>query len=210
MILQGNVIHNIGDYIVIGTDQIAKKRIRFDYEKKRYEIVTERFDDKGTIDKKKYIVLEYIGNGNFRESITGTIITVDPYNDNLIAPIHSIRGYEEEYEHSYNPPIDKAIEYPLTIRGSLQVINLDRIRKIAEAQNPEIIRQLSPEEVEILRNSIYQTPNSQEKLSEFLKNREVEARTTIEKDYAAMVAKEQNVAEQENANLRAVSAFQII
>ena len=200
MVLKGNVIYNIGEYIVIRVDQIAKKRIIFDKQTKKHIVEPEKYKGSFGVLNRKNIVLEYLGNGNFRESISGIIMTIDPYDDKKLAPKTVLHGYEEEYEQSNNAPIDKALEYPLTIVGSWNVIDLDKLREISESNNPEVLRQITPEEETILRNSIY-TPTLKKLLGEFIKALDEEAHETIKEDFASLISRAQESAEAENANL---------
>ena len=198
MVINGNVIYNIGDCVVIRVDQIAKQRIVYNKQTKKHTLQPEIFEGYGVFGRKN-IVLEYLGNGNFRESISGIIITIDPY-DERVAPKTKLRGYEEEYEQSNNAPIDKALEHPLTIIGSWNLIDLAKLREISKANNPETISQITPEETSILRNSIY-PPSYKKLLSEFISALEEEAHETINNDFASLISRAQESAEDENANL---------
>ena len=199
MILKDGIIYKIGDCVIIKINQIAKKRIKYNNLTKKHSIYQENFKSYGQNDKKR-IVLEYLGNGNFRELISGVIITIDP-KDERIAPYGiSTNRYEEKYEKANNAPLDKALEYPLTITGSWELIDLEKLRELSEAKNPEILRKIPTFEKDLLRSTIH-SKESKKILNETIKTLEKEAHETIKKDYSSLVSRAQESAEFENDNL---------
>lgn len=199
MFKKDGIIYNIGEHIIIRANQIAQKRIKYDKKTKKHIVQSEKFENYGQIDKIN-IFLEYLGNGNFRESISGVIMTIEP-NDDRIAPYKAVlRGYEEKYAKANKAPLDKALEYPLTIVGSWNLIDLKKIKEISEANSPKILSQINKYDKEILRSSVYST-EIQELLKEYIKILEEEAHKKIKEDFAYMVSTAQETAEKENADL---------
>ena len=125
MFKKDGIIYNIGEHIIIRANQIAQKRIKYDNKAKEYIVQPEKFESYGQIGKNN-IILEYLGNGNFRESISGIIITINPNDDRITPYKTALRNYEEKYIKSNKAPLDKALEYPLTLVGSWQLIDLKK------------------------------------------------------------------------------------
>lgn len=199
MFRKDGVIYNIGEHIIIRTNQIAQKRIKYDNQTKKHIVQPEKFESYKQIDRNN-IILEYLGNGNFQESTSGVIMTIAP-NDKRITPYKAVlRNYEEKYAKANNAPLDKALEYPLTIVGSWNLIDLKKIKEIAEANSPKILSQINTYDKEILRSSVYST-EIQELLKEYIKILEEEAHKKIKEDFAYMVSTAQESAECEKADL---------
>ena len=199
MFKKDGIIYKIGEYIIIMADQIAQKRIKYDNKTKKHIIKPEKFKSYGQIDKIN-IILEYLGNGNFRESITGEIITINPSDDRIAPYKAELRGYEEKYSKANKAPIDKALEYPLTIIGSWQLIDLKKLRELSEANNPKLLSQINTYDKEILRSSIY-SPELQEVIKEYIKMLKEAAHKTIKEDFTTMVSIVQESAESEKEAL---------
>lgn len=199
MFRQDGTIYNIGEHIIIRINQLAQKRIKYDNKTKKYIVQTEKFESYGPIGRNN-IILEYLGNGNFRESISGIIITINPNDDRITTYNAALRNYEEKYTKSNRAPLDKALDYPLTIVGSWQLIDLKKIIEISEANNPKVLRQINTYDREIIRSSIYSKEN-QEILKDFIKQLNEEAHETIKSDFASMVSTAQESADKENTDL---------
>lgn len=205
MISKNGTIYNTGDCVIIKVNQIAKKRIKYDNHKKKYNIQEEKFTNYGQIDEKR-INLEYLGNGNFREIISGVIITIDPKDERIAQYGTAINCYEEEYEQSINATLDKALKYPLTITGPWELIDLGQLIELSEAKNPEILKKITKFDEKLIRSTIH-SKESKKTLNEIIKTLEKEAHETIKEDYSSLVSRAQESAESENEELENMVAL---
>ncbi len=205
MISKDGTIYNTGDCIIIKVNQLAKKRIKYDNHTKKYNIQEEKFTNYGHIDGKR-IILEYIGNGNFRDIISGIIFTIDPKDERIAQYGTAINCYEEEYEQSINATLDKALKYPLTITGPWELIDLGQLIELSEAKNPEILKKITTFDEKLIRSTIH-SKESKKILNEELKKIEKKALEIIKEDYASMVSRVQETAESENEELENMVAL---